>query len=111
MSEPLFSSDDAEQEASNKNVTMLIYILLALSFVTGGLTAIAAVIINYIKRDDVRGSWLEGHFQLANQYLLVWTVMDHTCVFDVGCSSWMVYWSAGDHLAGVSDSQRSNIFE
>lgn len=63
MSEPLFTEDDLQTESSNKNVTMLIYILLALGFLTGGLTAIAAVIINYIKRDDVRGSWLEGHFR------------------------------------------------
>ena len=75
---PSFTHDDSEQEPSNKNVTMLIYILLALGFVSGGLTAIAAVIINYIKRDDVRGSWLEGHFRWQINtfwFGLLWTII------------------------------------
>jgi len=75
---PLFTDDDSEQESSNKNVTMLIYILLALGFVSGGLTAIAAVIINYIKRNDVRGSWLEGHFRWQINtfwFGLLWTII------------------------------------
>ena len=78
MSEPLFTNDDLQKESSNKNVTMLIYILLALGFLTGGLTAIAAVIINYIKRDDVSGSWLEGHFRWQINtfwFGLLWTII------------------------------------
>ena len=78
MSEPLFTDDDLQKESNHKNVTMLIYILLALGFVTGGLTAIAAVIINYIKRDDVRGSWLEGHFRWQINtfwFGLLWTII------------------------------------
>ena len=75
---PSFTDDDSEQESSKKNVTMLIHILLALGFVSGGLTAIAAVIINYIKRDDVRGSWLEGHFRWQINtfwFGLLWTII------------------------------------
>ena len=78
MSEPLFTDDDLQKESNHKNVTMLIYILLALGFVTGGLTAIAAVIINYIKRDDVSGSWLEGHFRWQINtfwFGLLWTII------------------------------------
>ena len=78
MSEPLFTDDDLQKESNHKNVTMLIYILLALGFVTGGLTAIAAVIVNYIKRDDVRGSWLEGHFRWQINtfwFGLLWTII------------------------------------
>lgn len=78
MSEPLFTDDDLQKESNHKNVTILIYILLALGFVTGGLTAIAAVIINYIKRDDVRGSWLEGHFRWQINtfwFGLLWTII------------------------------------
>jgi uncharacterized membrane protein len=56
--------------------TELIYGLHALSVVTGILTpalvvtafltgwpSIIAVVLNYIKRDDVRGTWLESHFR------------------------------------------------
>ena len=34
-------------------VTMLMYLLMALGFVTGGLTTIAAIVIYYIKREEV----------------------------------------------------------
>ena len=56
-------------------VTQLIYALHALSLVIGiigtatvigafliGWPSIIAVIINYVKRGDVRGTWLESHF-------------------------------------------------
>ena len=44
-----------------KDLAQLVYILQALSLVVG-LTAVAAVIINYLKRDEVRGTYLESHF-------------------------------------------------
>ncbi len=44
-----------------KKYTYVVYILQAVGFLIG-LTAIIAVIINYIKDDDVRGTWLESHF-------------------------------------------------
>jgi uncharacterized membrane protein len=56
--------------------THLIYALHALSLLTGILTAativgafligwpsIIAVILNYVKRSEVRGTWLESHFR------------------------------------------------
>lgn len=43
-----------------KNSVLLVYILQALSFVVG-ITAIAGVVINYLKRDEVRGTFLESH--------------------------------------------------
>lgn len=56
----------------------LVYILQALGFVTGGLTSLVGVIINYIKDEDVRGSWLDSHFQWQKAtfwYGLLWTVL------------------------------------
>ena len=47
---------------SLKNLTTLIYALYAASFLVG-VTAIVAIIINYVKRDDVRGSIYESHFR------------------------------------------------
>ena len=44
-----------------KNLVLLVYILQAAAFLVG-ITSIAGVIINYVKRDEVRGSWLESHF-------------------------------------------------
>jgi uncharacterized membrane protein len=56
--------------------TQIIYALHAFSLVTGIITtasvvgafltgwpSIIAVILNYIKRSDVRGTWLESHFR------------------------------------------------
>jgi uncharacterized membrane protein len=58
------------------NWTTLIYALHAFSIVTGivgtatvigafliGWPSIIAVILNYVKRDEARGTWLESHFR------------------------------------------------
>ena len=45
-----------------KNITTIVYGLQAASFLVG-ITAIAAVIINYIKKEDVRNTWLASHFR------------------------------------------------
>lgn len=46
---------------SLKNLTQLVYILQAISLVVG-VTAIAGLILNYLKRDEVKGTFLESHF-------------------------------------------------
>jgi uncharacterized membrane protein len=63
-------------ERSLINWTQLIYALHALSLLTGilgaativgafliGWPSIIAVILNYVKRSDARGTWLESHFR------------------------------------------------
>ncbi len=44
-----------------KNLVLLVYILQAAAFLVG-ISSIAGIIINYLKRDEVRGTWLESHF-------------------------------------------------
>lgn len=51
----------AEELAGLKNVTMAVYILQGLSFFWG-VTAIVGIVVNYVKRDDVRGTVYESHF-------------------------------------------------
>ena len=46
---------------SNKNLTWAIYGLYAASFLVG-ITSIVAIILNYVKRGDVAGTYLESHF-------------------------------------------------
>ena len=66
----------AETERSLVNWTTLIYALHAFSIATGivgtatvvgafltGWPSIVAVILNYVKRSEARGSWLESHFR------------------------------------------------
>jgi uncharacterized membrane protein len=45
-------------------ITTVVYVLLAIGILPPFFPAfIAAVIINYVKRDDVRGTFLESHFR------------------------------------------------
>ena len=53
---------DQDQQAELKKYAYAVYILQALGFVTL-ITPIIGIIVNYIKDDDVRGSWLESHFR------------------------------------------------
>ncbi len=88
------SDDDA------KKITYLVYILQALSFVFL-ITAVAGIIINYIKQDEVRDSWLESHFEWQKRtfwYGLLWMVIGtlsfflllHWVVLPV-VAIWLVY--------------------
>ena len=64
-------------EAEIKKLAYVVYILQALSFVFL-ITAVAGIIINYIKQDDVKGSWLESHFEWQKRtfwYGLLWMVL------------------------------------
>lgn len=56
------TTEDPERFQSAKNITTAVYALQALSFLFG-FTFLVAVIINYVKLDDVRDSWLESHFR------------------------------------------------
>jgi len=46
----------------DKNVTKAVYILQAATLLFG-ISLIAAVLVNYIKKDDVKGTWLASHFK------------------------------------------------
>ncbi|VVE41482.1 membrane protein [Pandoraea communis] len=56
------SAPSAEQERALRKLTHVLYALYALFWLTGGVTAIVAIIINYIKRDDVVGTLYASHF-------------------------------------------------
>lgn len=72
---------------SAKTLTTVVYALQALSFFVG-LTAIVAIIINYVKIDDIKGSWLESHFRWQMRtfwYGLLWGVIGAiTFIFVIG---------------------------
>lgn len=72
-------------------ITQLVYILHALSIVIGLMTgasilsaflfgwpSIAAVVLNYVMRSDVRGTFLESHFSWQIRtfwYSMIWTAL------------------------------------
>jgi len=49
-------------EQSAKTLTTIIYALYAASLLVG-ITAIVAIVMNYVKKDDVAGTFLESHFR------------------------------------------------
>lgn len=53
--------EDPQTESARKIATIC-YALYALSFLVG-VTAIAAIILNYIKREDARNTWVESHYR------------------------------------------------
>jgi uncharacterized membrane protein len=57
------SSESTPQPAdANRNITHVIYALYAASLISG-VTFIVAIILNYVKRDDVTGTIYESHFR------------------------------------------------
>jgi len=62
---------------SGKNIAQLVYILQAVSFLLG-ITFVIAVVINYVKRGDVRGTLAESHFLWQIRtfwWSLIWMVV------------------------------------
>jgi uncharacterized membrane protein len=45
-----------------RTITTVVYALQALGFLNG-ITWIVAVVINYVKKEEVQGTWLESHFR------------------------------------------------
>jgi uncharacterized membrane protein len=54
--------EDAEKLKELKTLTLVVYALQAAGFFVG-ITWIVAVVINYVKKEDVAGTWLESHFR------------------------------------------------
>ena len=48
-------------ERGLKTVATVVYALQAAGFFVG-ITWIVAIVIDYVKRDDAKGTWLESHF-------------------------------------------------
>jgi len=68
---------DKERLAELKKYAFIVYILQALYFVIL-ITPVIGVVINYVKEEDVRGSWLESHFRWQKStfwYGLLWTFL------------------------------------
>jgi uncharacterized membrane protein len=73
-----------EKLASLKTLTTVIYALYALSLFAG-ISAIVAIVLNYIKREEAQGTWLESHFSWQIRtfwWSVVWIV--------VGAITWII---------------------
>ncbi len=71
------SAKGPETEHSMKQLTQVVYALQAASFLIG-ISLIAAVIVNYVKREDVAGTIYESHFTWQIRtfwWSLLWAVI------------------------------------
>jgi len=80
-------------EKSLKTLTMVVYLLQAAGFFVG-LTWIVAVIINYVKKEEVAGNWLASHFRWQIRtfwFGLLWGVLGTLLlvVFGLGYLVWL----------------------
>lgn len=99
MSEEIVVSSDAHMK-SLKSLAQIVYILYALSYFAG-ITAIVGIIINYVKKDEVAGTWLESHFRWQIRtfwFGLLWAVIGiATFFFLIGIAilfanfCWIIY--------------------
>ena len=82
-----------EKFASLKTLSTVIYALYALSLFFG-VTAIVAIVLNYIKREDAQGTWLESHFSWQIRTFwwgLLWLVVGAiTWIILIGWGGWGV---------------------
>jgi uncharacterized membrane protein len=76
-----------EKLQSLRTLTTVVYALYAASFFVG-ITSIVAIIINYIKKDEAVGTWLESHFrwQIRSFWFgLLWGVLGAiTAIIGIG---------------------------
>lgn len=62
----------------NRLLTIILYILYIVAIFSAGLLAILALIINYVKRSDVRGTIFESHFTWQIRtfwWYLIWNII------------------------------------
>jgi len=90
----------AEELASLRRLTLVTYVLYALAWFNG-LTAVIAVIINYVKRDDARGTLYDSHFTWQIRtfwWSLAWALVGFITSFILvgfailfGAAIWSIY--------------------
>ena len=77
------SGVEVQEEQSLKTITTVVYALQAVSFFIG-ITFIAGVIVNYIKKSAVEDTWLESHFRWQIRtfwFSVLWSIIGFVLVF------------------------------
>ena len=101
MNDPWQAQLNKPTEISLRRLALIVYVLQAASLFTGALTLFAGVIVNYVRKEDVQGSWVASHFGWQIRtfwYSLLWLVIGGvTTIFLVGwvilvaASLWLIY--------------------
>jgi uncharacterized membrane protein len=86
------ASTQEGREKSLRELAMVVYALQAASLLNG-VTLIAGVIVNYLKREEAAGTWLESHFRWQIRtfwWTLAWLLVGFaTVLFLVGFVVWI----------------------
>ena len=91
------TSDNNRQNTdllSLKNIATAVYALQAASFIFG-ITYFIAIIINYVKRENAQGTWIESHFRWQIRtfwFGLLWFVLGGLTFFIV--IGWVILFAA-----------------
>ncbi|WP_226703701.1 DUF4870 family protein [Microbulbifer elongatus] len=95
MSEQYPAAQQAERERSGRDIATLVYLIQAISLFTA-VPFFVGVLINYVKRGDVRGTLAESHFRWQIRtfwYSLLWFVVGWATVWIlVGFVVWGISW-------------------
>jgi uncharacterized membrane protein len=101
MNDPWQEQMMTPTETSLKRLALIVYALQAASLFTGTLTLFAGIIINYVRREDVQGTWIESHFRWQIRtfwFTLLWLVIGvATLIFLIGkgillaAAVWFIY--------------------
>nr|VFK47031.1 MAG: Uncharacterized membrane protein [Candidatus Kentron sp. TC]VFK49533.1 MAG: Uncharacterized membrane protein [Candidatus Kentron sp. TC]VFK62491.1 MAG: Uncharacterized membrane protein [Candidatus Kentron sp. TC] len=85
MNRKLFHAND-EKTKSVKRIATIVYALQAASILFG-ITFIIAIIVNYVKKEDARGTWLESHFRWQIRtfwFSILWHFLGWITIFVAG---------------------------
>jgi uncharacterized membrane protein len=77
---------DAVDTESLRTVALAVYVLQALAFFWG-ITAVIGIIVDYVKLDDARGTWVESHLRWQIRTFwwgLFWSVIGIASIWAFG---------------------------
>ena len=90
----------AQRTEAAKKITLLVYILQAIGVLVC-FTAIAGIIINHLKKNEIKGTWLESHFRWQMRtfwFALLWYCLGILLIFAgfgafilIGAGLWLIY--------------------
>jgi uncharacterized membrane protein len=84
-------SQSQQTDLNNRSITQVIYGLYAASLIVG-VTAIIAIVLNYVKRDDVVNTVWDSHFRWQIRtfwFSLLWVILGYaTFWFIIGFVIW-----------------------
>ncbi|OOZ38714.1 hypothetical protein BOW53_14415 [Solemya pervernicosa gill symbiont] len=86
---------EGDELASSRRLTLVIYALQAASFFNG-ITLLVALVLNYVKREDVAGTVLESHFR--------WQIRTFWFALLWGVVGWLTFLLVVGYLLLVADA-------